>query len=122
MLLKIYLIRLPSLVLKIRKKKIGGFTWAVKLLDITEFNKDKRISAAKDAMAYGGSRLEFLASSGYTPLQSLSVLKMESMLGLDELMIPQSTSHTQSSEDVGRPSKEDGGTGNEDTVTPEAQN
>ena len=107
---------------ELRKKKIGGFTWAVKLLDITEFNKDKRISAAKDAMAYGGSRLEFLASSGYTPLQSLSVLKMESMLGLDELMIPQASSHTQSSKDVGRPSKEDGGTGNEDTVTPEAQN
>ena len=107
---------------ELRKKKIGGLTWTVKMLDTTEFNKDKRINSAKEAMAYGGSRLEFLARSGYTPLQSLSVLKMESMLGLDELMIPQSTSHTQSSSDVGRPSKEDGGTGNEDTVTPEAQN
>lgn len=108
---------------ELSKKKIGGFTWAIKILDVTEFNRDKRVSAAKDAMAYGGSRLEFLASSGYTPLQSLSVLKMESMLGMDELMIPQSTSHTQSSsEDVGRTSKEEGGTGNEDTVTPEAQN
>lgn len=107
---------------ELRKKKIGGFTWTVKMLDTTEFNKDKRINSAKEAMAYGGSRLEFLARSGYTPLQSLSVLKMESMLGLDELMIPQSTSHTQSSSDVGRTSKEDGGTGNEDTVTPEAQN
>ena len=107
---------------ELKKKKIGGFTWAIKLLDVTEFNKDKKVSAAKDAMAYGGSRLEFLASSGYTPLQSLSVLKMENMLGLDELLVPQATSHTQSSSDVGRPSKADGGTGNEDTVTSETQN
>ena len=28
---------------ELRKKKIGGFTWAVKLLDTTEFNKDKKI-------------------------------------------------------------------------------
>ena len=107
---------------ELKKKKIGGFTWTIKLLDVTEFNKEKRISAAKDGMAFGGSRLEYLATSGYTPLQGLSVLKMESMLGLDELLVPQASSHTQSGTDVGRTSKEDGGTGNEDTVTPEAQN
>ena len=106
---------------KLKKKKFGGITWAIKFLDTTEFNRDKKVGLAKDAMAFGGSRLEFLAASGYTPLQGLSVLKLESMLGLDELMIPQASSHTQSGE-VGRTSKEDGGTGNEDTTTPEAQN
>ena len=107
---------------ELRKKKIGGFTWAIKLLDVTEFNKEKRISASKDGMAFGGSRLEYLATSGYTPLQGLSVLKMESMLGLDELLVPQASSHTQSGKDKGRPSKAEGGSGNEDTTTPEAQN
>ena len=106
---------------KLKKKKFGGITWAIKILDTTEFNKDKKVSAAKEAMAFGGSRLEFLATSGYTPLQSLSVLKLESMLDLDELMIPQASSHTQSGE-VGRTSKAEGGVGNEDTTTPEAQN
>ena len=106
---------------KLKKKKFGGITWAIKFLDTTEFNRDKKVGLAKDAMAFGGSRLEFLAVSGYTPLQGLSVLKLESMLDLDELMIPQASSHTQSGE-VGRTSKEDGGTGNEDTTTPEAQN
>ena len=107
---------------ELRKKKIGGFTWAIKLLDVTEFNKEKRISAAKEGMAFGGSRLEYLATSGYTPLQGLSVLKMESMLGLDELLVPQASSHTQSGADKGRPSKAEGGSGNDDTITPEAQN
>ena len=107
---------------KLRRKKIGGFTWAIKLLDVTEFNKEKRISATKEGMAFGGSRLEYLATSGYTPLQGLSVLKMESMLGLDELLVPQASSHTQSGKDKGRPSKAEGGSGNDDTMTPEAQN
>ena len=107
---------------RLKRKKIGGFTWAIKLLDVTEFNKEKKISAAKEGMAFGGSRLEYLATSGYTPLQGLSVLKMESMLGLDELLVPQASSHTQSSSDKGRPSKAEGGTGNDDTTTPEAQN
>ena len=107
---------------KLRRKKIGGFTWAIKLLDVTEFNKDKRINAAREGMAFGGSKLEYVATSGYTPLQGLSVLKMESMLGLDELLVPQASSHTQSSSDKGRPSKAEGGSGNEDTVAPEAQN
>ena len=108
--------------LEFKKKKIGGFTWGIKFLDTTEFNKEKKVTNAKEAMAFGGSRLEFLASSGYTPSQGLSVLKLESMLGLDEIMIPQASSHTQSGNDIGRTSKEDGGAGNEDTVTPEAQN
>ena len=107
---------------KLRRKKIGGFTWAIKLLDVTEFNKEKRISTTKEGMAFGGSRLEYLATSGYTPLQGLSVLKMESMLGLDELLVPQASSHTQSGKDKGRPSKAEGGSGNDDTMTPEAQN
>ena len=106
---------------KLKKKKFGGVTWAIKFLDTTEFNRDKKVGLAKEAMAFGGSRLEFLAASGYTPLQGLSVLKLESMLGLDELMIPQASSHTQSGK-VGRTKKEDGGSGNEDTTTPEAQN
>ena len=106
---------------KLKRRRFGGITWGIKILDTTEFNKDKRINTAKEAMAFGGSRLEFLATSGYTPLQSLSVLKLENLLGLDELMIPQQSSHTQSNK-VGRTSKAEGGTGNEDTTTPEAQN
>ena len=107
---------------KLRRKKIGGFTWAIRLLDVTEFNKEKRINTAREGMAFGGSKLEYVATNGYTPLQGLSVLKMESMLGLDELLVPQASSHTQSGKDKGRPSKAEGGSGNDDTMTPEAQN
>lgn len=107
---------------EMKKKKFSGITWAIKMLDSTEFNKDKIIKQTKENMAFGGSRTEFLASNGYTPLQAISVLKMESMLGLDELLVPQQTSHTQSGNENGRPKKEDGGSGDDTTSKPLSEN
>lgn len=108
---------------EMRKKKIGGFTWQVRMLDVTEFNKEQSIKLSRENMAYGGSKLEFVAMNGYTPLQAMSVLKMESMLGLDTLLVPQATSHTQSgTSESGRISKEDGGSGDESTSEPLSEN
>ena len=86
--------------------KKNGTAWGLRFLGNTEFNKDEVAKANREDMAYGGSRLEYLASKGYTPLQGLSVFKMESMLGLDQLLVPQATSHTQSGDvdnESGRP-------------------
>lgn len=105
---------------ELRKKKMGGFTWRVRFLDTTEFNKEKSVKLVKENLAFGGSKLEFLSVNGYTPLQGLSVLKMESVLGLDELLVPQASSHTQSG-DKGRTSKADGGSGDDTTTTPLAE-
>jgi hypothetical protein len=102
-----------------KKQRFGNTTWAVRMIGTTEFNKENMISRCRENLAYGGSRLEFLACNGYTPLEGLSVLKMEGLLNLEELFVPQATSHTQSS---GRTSKSDGGSGDEDVTTPLAQN
>ena len=69
------------------------------MLDTTEFNREKKVKLSRENMAYGGSRTEFLANSGYTPLQAMNILEMEQALGFDDLLIPQLTSHTMTGED-----------------------
>lgn len=92
-------------------KKLG-VQFKIRFVDTTEFNKDSKIKIARENMAYGGSRLEFLATSGYEPQEGLNLLKMEGLLGMDKIMIPQQSAHTLSSKDKskdnGRPSKEKG--------------
>lgn len=73
------------------KKTLG---WRIKILPLTHFSKDAKIKSSRENLAYGGSRMEFLATNGYTPIQSLNILKGEQLLGFDELLIPQATSHT----------------------------
>ena len=77
------------------------------MLDTTEFNREKKVKLSRENMAYGGSRTEFLANSGYTPLQSINILKGEQALGIDSIMIPTQTSHTLTNEDGGRKEKAD---------------
>lgn len=93
--------------------------WRVRLLDTTQFNREKKVKLSRENMAYGGSRTEFLAHNGYSPLQAMNILEMEQALGFDGLLVPQQTSHTLSSDEaekitdsetVGRSNKEDSDT------------
>lgn len=101
--------------------KKNGTTWKVKFIDTTHFDKTDRAKVAREDMAFGGSRLEYWATKGYTPLESKNVLKMEQLLGFDSLMTPQESAHTASgSSDNGRPKKD--GTNSDGTSTqPEAE-
>ena len=75
----------------------GNVKMAMKLYEnSTIYNQDELRSKSRENLAYGGSRLEFMALGGYTPLQGYNQLKMESMLNIDSLFIPIETSHTQS--------------------------
>ena len=68
--------------------------------------------------------MEYLAVQGFTPLQGYNVLKGEQALGIDKILIPQQTSHTissTSSENNGRPSKEDSDNTGSVAKTPENQ-
>lgn len=76
--------------------KKNGTTWKMKFIDSTHFDRDMRATAAREDMAFGGMRTEYLASKGYTPLESRNLLKMEQLLGFDSLMIPQQSAHTTS--------------------------
>ena len=87
--------------------KKNGVVWQMRFIDTTHFDRDSRAKAAREDMAYGGLRTEYLATKGYTPLESRNLLKMEQLMGFDSLMIPQASSHTASSSDsVGRPEKD----------------
>ena len=89
--------------------KKNGTKWKFKFIDSTHFDKEDRCTKARENMAYGGSRFEFLACQGYDPLEGINLLKAEQLIGLDDIMIPQATSHTLSNsngDDNGRPKTE----------------
>ena len=89
--------------------KKNGIVWKFKFIDSTHFDREERTTKARENMAFGGSRFEFLACQGYDPLEGINLLKAEQLLGLDEIMIPQATSHTMSgttSDNNGRPKVE----------------
>ncbi|MGL5348278.1 MAG: hypothetical protein ACRDA3_13085 [Peptostreptococcaceae bacterium] len=103
--------------------------WRVKMLSSTQFNKDNMLKNSRENLAFGGSRLEFLSLNHYTPLQAMNVLEAESMLGIDQLLVPQMTSHTMgnqgtSSSEKGVDSKKDSTKTNPEVVseTPQMEN
>lgn len=99
---------------ELSKNKKKGVQYKIKFIDSTIFNKDAKVKSCREDMAYGGSRLEFIATKGYEPNEGISLLKMENMLGLDEILVPQKSAHTLSSKDqAGRP-KNDKTTNNDE--------
>lgn len=66
------------------------------MLDTTCFNREVRIADSRANLSLGGSKLEFLSVSGYTPLESYQVLTMERTLGMSDLFTPVQTSYTMS--------------------------
>lgn len=82
--------------------------WRVKMMRSTYFTKDENVKRCRENLTYGGSRLEFLAMQGFSPLEGYNTLKGERALGLDEIMVPQQSSHTMTSGDEGgRPTKKE---------------
>ena len=75
----------------------GNVKMAMKLYEnATIYNREELRVKSRENLAYGGSRMEFMALGGYTPLQSYNQLKMEAILDIDSLFVPIQTSHTQS--------------------------
>ena len=70
-----------------------------KIYNTTHYNIDDKLKESKDSLAYGGSKMEFLAFKGYTPLEGMNLLKQEKVLDIDSLFNPIQTSHTMSSKD-----------------------
>lgn len=88
---------------KVGKK--GNIQWKIKMLPISFFDRDQVIASAKDQLANGGSRLEYLACCGKTPLEIANLFVFEQrVLNIDDLMIVKATAHTTSgTENTGRP-------------------
>lgn len=75
----------------------------------TSYNQDAKWQSAVNNSATYNGRLEMLALGGKSPLEAYSTLKMESLLGIDELIYPLANAHTQSSDKGGRPTTEENG-------------
>ena len=92
---------------KIGKK--GNIQWKIKFLNVSHFDRADVVATAKDQLANGGSRLEYLAYCGMTPLEVANMLVFEQqVLGIDNLMVVKATSHTMSGSDTatGRPASQ----------------
>ena len=79
------------------------------ILDNTYYNRDERKSSSLSDLAYGGSRLLYLANCNFTPIQGMNLLQSEQILGIDKLFVPAESSHTQSNATTsksGRPNAE----------------
>lgn len=86
--------------------------WKMKFIRQNNFTLSQDIKDLKDAVTTGGSRLDYLASLGMTPLETYSKLYMEQqILDIDSIMVPKQTSFTMSSKEsengVGRPETPD---------------
>lgn len=92
-------------------KKAGkkGTSWKIKFLQISHFDREKVVKQAKDNLANGGSRLEYLAHCGMTPLEVVNMLVFEQrIITIDDLMIAKATSYTMSGdEEAGAPESDD---------------
>lgn len=68
-----------------------------KVLDTNIYEKETVMKNAKDSLSVGGSRLYYLATCSFTPMQSMNLLEMEqNVLGIDNIMKAQETSYTMS--------------------------
>lgn len=89
--------------------KKGNLQWKIKFVEISHFYRDEAVSTAKDQLTYGGSRQEYLAYTGMSPLQVANMLVFEQeILDIDKYMVAKQNSNTLSGDegDAGRP-KED---------------
>lgn len=69
--------------------------------DTTKFNKEEKVQSSCNRLTTWTSKLEHLAICGYSPLEALNILQIESILDFGSLMSPLMNSHTMSGTDVG---------------------
>lgn len=87
-----------------------GVIWKIKFITTSHFSKNEDIKTSKDQLSFGGSRIEYLASTGMTPLEVANMFFFEQeILNIDQYMISKETSYTKSgnSDNSGAPESKD---------------
>ena len=75
--------------------------WNIKFIRESNFTLKDDIANYKDQLSYGGSRLDYLAACGFSPIEVVSQLSFEQqVLDIDSLMVVKPTSNTISSKDA----------------------
>lgn len=86
------------------KRNAKTKNWKVTFVESTKHNRQQMINDAKSTITTWFGKRMYMALQGYTPLDSINIIKYEDMLGLSDVLKPLMTSHTASSSDSGRPS------------------
>ena len=88
--------------------------WNIKFIRESNFTLKDDITNYKDQLAFGGSRMNYLAACGFNPIEIVSQLQFEQqVLDIDSLMVVKQTSNTIYSKDSAN-----GGSGNKTIKNP----
>lgn len=69
--------------------------WEIKFIHESNFSLKDDIALLKDQLSYGGSRLDYLAACGFSPIEIISKLEFEQqVLDIDDIMVVKPTSNT----------------------------
>lgn len=71
--------------------------WNIKFIRESNFTLKDDIANYKDQLSYGGSRMDYLAACGFSPIEVISRLTFEQAIDIDSLMVVKPTSNTISS-------------------------
>lgn len=89
-------------------KTDSGMNWKIKFIRQSYYTIKDDVAILEKQLSMGGSRLDYLAGSGMTPIEVFGKLRMEQqMLDIDSFMLPKQTSFTMSGDDVGRPNTDE---------------
>lgn len=86
--------------------KKSNATWHIKMVHSSYFTKKDDVAVAKEQLSFGGSRMEYLALTGLTPIEVVNLLVFEQqVVDIDSIMVVKQNSNTLSSNDEkgGRP-------------------
>ena len=98
------------------KSKKKNPLWLPRFIRNTKYNENTLEEQAYKGATVGLSRMKYLATQHYSPLEALSILEFETENGIDDLFVPLATSYTQSAnaeENNGRPKANDSDSGKE---------
>ena len=98
------------------KSKKKNPLWLPRFIRNTKYNENTLEEQAYKGATVGLSRMKYLATQHYSPLEALSILEFETENGIDDLFVPLATAYTQSAEaeeNNGRPKASDSDSGKE---------
>lgn len=100
------------------QSKISVDNMRFSFLETTYFNKKEEIRMSQEALAFGASRIKYLATLGYEPHEIYSMLVFEQqVMDIDSVMLAKQASHTLSGkDDGGRPTNDSKGIDDSDNT------
>ena len=81
--------------------------YLLEIFKITDYNREEIINEKKESATLGGSALDYLSIIDGSPFKVMNKIRFEQAIDIKSLLIPLSTSYTQTNNEVGRPETSD---------------